>query len=393
MVDEEDSTKLIAEGIIGMRIMYVNDAFAIKGGIERVLADKINYLSSVCGYDICLLTANQGMHPHAYGLEPSVKYVDVGISFHNLYRYHGIKRWIKTREYDRLFMERVRQQIDAFCPDIIISARPFFMKPLSRLKNKALLIHESHSSCKNAYFEQGSFFKRMHEIWQIKKLKKMPMMVIALTDGDAREWHKLFPQYGVKVVPNIVTLNDNKNASAQECKRIIFVGRLEYQKGLDDLIKIWELVQKKHDDWQLDIYGDGTQKARLQSVIQERKLHVNLWGSVDHIFEYYMRSSMLLLTSVYEPFGLVMPEAMSCGLPVVAFDCPYGPADIVSDGVDGFLIKNRDVKAFADRVCQLIEDKELRQKMGKAAIQSAQRYTPEKIMPLWKELFESLLNK
>ena len=85
-----------------MRIMYVNDAFAIKGGIERVLADKINYLSSVYGYDICLLTANQGTHPHAYRLDPSVKYVDVGISFHNLYRYHGIKRWIKTREYDRL---------------------------------------------------------------------------------------------------------------------------------------------------------------------------------------------------------------------------------------------------------------------------------------------------
>ena len=99
---------------------------------------------------------------------------------------------------------------------------------------------------------------------------------------------------------------------------------------------------------------------------------------------------MLLLTSVYEPFGLVMPEAMSCGLPVVAFDCPYGPADIITDGVDGFLIKNRDVKAFADRVCQLIEDKELRQRMGQTAIQSAQRYAPERIMPLWKELFESL---
>ena len=373
-----------------MRIMYVNDAFAIKGGIERVLADKINYLSSVYGYDICLLTANQGTHPHAYRLDPSVKYVDVGISFHNLYRYHGIKRWIKTREYDRLFLQRVCQQIDAFCPDIIITARPFYLKPLCRLKNKALLILESHSSCRNAYFEEDSSFKRLLEIWQIKKLKKLPMMVIALTDGDACEWHKLLPQYGVKVIPNIVAFNDSKNEGVQECKRIIFVGRLEYQKGLDDLIKVWEQVQRQHDDWQLDIYGDGSQKARLQSVIQERKLHVNLWGSVDRISECYMRSSMLLLTSVYEPFGLVMPEAMSCGLPVVAFDCPYGPADIITDGVDGFLIKNRDVKAFADRVCQLIEDRELRQRMGQTAIQSAQRYAPERIMPLWKELFESL---
>ena len=102
---------------------------------------------------------------------------------------------------------------------------------------------------------------------------------------------------------------------------------------------------------------------------------------------------MLLLTSLFEPFGLVLPEAMSCGLPVVSFDCPYGPADIITDGVDGFLIKNRDVQAFADRVCQLIEDKELRVRMGQAAIKSSQRYRADVIMPKWKELFERLCQK
>ena len=106
-----------------------------------------------------------------------------------------------------------------------------------------------------------------------------------------------------------------------------------------------------------------------------------------------IRSSMLLLTSVYEPFGLVMPEAMSCGLPVVAFDCPYGPADIITDGVDGFLVKNRDINEFADRVCQLIENKELRMRMGQATIKSAQRYRADLIMPKWKDLFEQLCRK
>lgn len=374
-----------------MRIMYVNDAFAIKGGIERVLADKINYLSAVYGYDICILTANQGPHPYAYPLDPSVKFVDTGISFHRLYRYHGLKRWKKSREYDRLYMQRVRQQIDLFCPDIIISARSNYLKPLCKLKNKAFLIHESHSSYRVVYFEEGLFFKRMLGIWQIKKLSNIPMMVIALTNGDAEEWRKAMPQNTVKVIPNIVSLNDSGKYAALENKHVIFVGRLEHQKGLDDLIKVWEQVQERHDDWQLDIFGDGSQKDRLQSAIAERGLHVTLCGMVDHIFEYYMRSSILILTSVFEPFGLVIPEAMSCGLPVVAFDCPYGPAEIVNDGVDGFLVKNRDIKTFADRVCQLIEDKELRQRIGKAAIQSAQRYSPERIMPLWKELFESLL--
>ena len=96
------------------------------------------------------------------------------------------------------------------------------------------------------------------------------------------------------------------------------------------------------------------------------------------------------MTSRYEPFGLVLPEAMSCGLPVVAFDCPYGPADIITDGVDGFLIKERSVEEFANRVCQLIENEQLRVQMGKRGMDSSQRYSTEAIMPKWAKLFEQL---
>ena len=96
------------------------------------------------------------------------------------------------------------------------------------------------------------------------------------------------------------------------------------------------------------------------------------------------------MSSLYEPFGLVLAEAMSCGVPVVAFDCPYGPAEIIHDGVDGFLVEDRNVEAFADRVCQLMENEQLRHDMGKAAVSSAQRYKAENIMPQWDQLFSSL---
>ena len=99
---------------------------------------------------------------------------------------------------------------------------------------------------------------------------------------------------------------------------------------------------------------------------------------------------MLVMTSLYEPFGLVLVEAMSCGLPVVAFNCPYGPADIIIDGVDGFLIENRNVELFASRICQLMDNLELRQKMGKAAVLSAQRYKADYVMPQWEKLFMEL---
>lgn len=104
-----------------------------------------------------------------------------------------------------------------------------------------------------------------------------------------------------------------------------------------------------------------------------------------------MNSSILVVTSLYEPFGLVIPEAMSCELPVVAFDCPFGPAKIVTDGIDGFLIPHRDEKLFEDLLCNLIENKELRMKMGKQAVHSSQRYRDSAIMPIWVNLFQSLV--
>ena len=106
----------------------------------------------------------------------------------------------------------------------------------------------------------------------------------------------------------------------------------------------------------------------------------------------YRESSMLLMSSLYEPFGLVLVEAMSCGLPVVAFNCPYGPADIINDGIDGFLVEDRNIEAFADRVCQLMADEDLRLQMGRAAVLSAQRYKSETIMPKWRKMFDVIVN-
>ena len=118
---------------------------------------------------------------------------------------------------------------------------------------------------------------------------------------------------------------------------------------------------------------------------------VILHESTPTMNEEYLKCSMLLMTSRFEPFGLVLSEAMSCGLPVVAFNCPYGPADIITDGVDGFLIEGRDINVYADKVCRLMEDDDLRLKMGKAGLLSSQRYRAEIVMPLWLKLFEQIL--
>ena len=214
-------------------------------------------------------------------------------------------------------------------------------------------------------------------------------MIIGITQADASEWEKLNPH--VQVIPNVVHLN-NTGRNCNCCsKSAIFVGRYSYQKDIPSRLRIWKLVNQRHPDWQLHIFGGyGSEKEILQSKIREMDMNVVVHEPTSTIFEEYNKSSMLLMTSCYETFGLVLPEAMSCGLPVVAFDCPYGPAEIISDGVDGFLIKNRSIENYVDKVCLLRENEEQRREMGQKGILSAQRYNANRVMPQWKVLFEQL---
>ena len=175
-----------------------------------------------------------------------------------------------------------------------------------------------------------------------------------------------------------------------ENKQVIFVGRYSYQKAIPDLVDIWRMVNKRHPDWRLEMYGKGLYEEYLKDVINNNSFNISCHPPTSDIHSRFIESSLFLLTSYYEPFGLVVGEAMSCGLPVVAFEGD-GPCSIITDGHDGFIIKDRNKTAFADRVCQLIEDKEYRLKIGRNAISSVQRYSINHIMPMWKELFESLI--
>ena len=215
-------------------------------------------------------------------------------------------------------------------------------------------------------------------------------MIVSLTQSDAVEWKKINPN--VKVIPNVVHLNDTGRYSDCLSKSAIFVGRYSYQKDIESLLKIWELVCQRYPDWKLHLFcGFGDQKEILQSAVSQQGTNVVLHQPTSYICEEYVRSSMLLMTSRFEPFGLVLPEAMSCGLPVVSFDCPYGPVDIISEGIDGFLIRNRNIEDFVEKICLLIENSELRIQMGKAGIMSSKRYCADRVMPHWNSLFETLI--
>ena len=373
-----------------MNIIYITDTLALWGGIEKVLSYKTKELSERFGYHIRVLTTNQGAHPLPFEFSAGVSYIDLGVNLHRQYKYGLFKRLLFVYRAKKMFKARLQEQIDIFHADVVVLVMLDYSNILSDVVKGIPWILESHSCYYSEQLEHKSILYRFNCMVN-KHCLRHASGIVSLTNNDAKNWLKV--NSFTPVIPNIVHLNDTGEFSDCHSNHVIFVGRFFFQKGIGALIDVWKIVHQRHPDWVLDIYGEGELKDYYQKIIDDLNINMIIHHPEATILQRYCESSMLLLTSVYEPFGLVMPEAMSCGLPVVAFDCPYGPADIITDGVDGFLVKNRDINEFADRVCQLIEDKELRMRMGQAAIKSAQRYRADLIMPKWKDLFEQLCRK
>lgn len=372
-----------------MRILYVTDALAIWGGIERVLSDKMNYLVQKYEYDIYVATADQGGNPIPFPLDKRIVVRDLNIRFHQQYKYHGIKRIMKYRELEGLLRSRLASFIEEIKPDVISCIRDGYTYAVLDIKGPIPTIFESHAMYKDIEFEKTTIFHSILTNVKRRKFKKLDK-IVTLTQGDAEDWKSVCNR--VCVIPNVVHLNESGRYSNCMSKKAIFVGRFDLQKDIDSLTKIWSLVQQHHPDWVLDVYGNGELKPHFEKVISENKLNIVVHPAVSDIFNRYIEASMLLMTSLYEPFGLVLVEAMSCGLPVVAFDCPYGPADIIHNATDGFLVEDRNISAYSDIVCKLMENKQMRQDMGKAAVLSSQRYKADIIMPMWNQLFLKLVN-
>ena len=371
-----------------MRLLYICDALAVYGGLERVLIEKANWLVEHAGYKVCLLTVNQGNHSVCYPLSQGVTHEDLDIRFYEQYRLPFWRRFLKNRHLNHLFRERLARKILEHTPDVIISTRLDYIRDVVRIKGDVPLVFESHSSCLASRFEGDGLLRRFH-VWYLQQAVKKVDMTVALTKGDAVEWRKLTPK--VCVIPNIVHLNKSNLYSDCTSKSVIYVGRFSKQKDIGSLLCIWNLIHQRCSDWNLHIYGGyGEEQNALLDEIKQTDVNIYVHEPTMDILERYKENSVLLLTSQYEPFGLVLPEAMSCGLPVVTFDCPYGPADIINNGVDGFLIPEGNNEEFANKVCLLMENYDLRIEMGKDGIVSSKRYDESRIMPLWKHFFSQL---
>ena len=369
-----------------MKILYIFRSLAVWGGIERILVDKMNFMVEHYDMDIYLLTSDQGSHSVIFELSNRVHHEDFGICFYQQYRFHGLRRlmiaWKMNLQYHHLLTDRLQR----IRPDLIICTTADKIGIIGKVKGNVPLVVESHSICVRTLDHGRSWLQRkLYRHHFLNSLSKADY-IVALTEGDAKEWRKYHPQ--VTVIPNFIHPYE-EYISDCSAKKVIFVGRFDYQKRVQDAILIWKKVRERHSDWVLEIYGDGEMRQEVCSLASSVG-GVTIHQPTSQIFQVYQECSILISTSLFEPFGLVIPEAMSCGLPVVAFDCPYGPSDLIVDEENGYLVKDRNFDVFVGRICELIENPKLRKAMGESAIMTSQRYTVEQIMPYWL-LFISVL--
>jgi glycosyltransferase involved in cell wall biosynthesis len=300
---------------------------------------------------------------------------------------------------DTGYKNKLSVRLNLIKPDITISMYGDEFTFLHRLKDGSLKVAEFHYS-RNYLVHlirniPGIRFRQLRLIlasWlQYKKRKyaKQFSKVVLLTHHDKRLWgNKPF----LKVIPNPVSFKTNKTALLQN-KQIITAGRLIAQKGFDLLIESFNLIAKENPEWKILILGEGHDKEYLLGLINKHDLtdRIYIRPPQKNIQDFLLESSIFALSSRYEGFGLVLTEAMECGLPCVAFDCECGPSEIIRHREDGFLIENGNIVQFAEHLEILMNDEQLRKKMGITGRQNVNRFYAESVMNEWVKLFSDLL--
>lgn len=376
-----------------MKIVYCIAGTYNSGGMERVLANKANYLVNH-GYEIIIITSDQRGQPSFFKLDERIRCYDLGInyetnngkSFLNKAIHYPLKQWKHKRRL-AAYLKQVK-------PDVTVSMFCNDASFLWKIKDGSRKVLEIHfSRYKRVQYGRKGLWKMVDQ-WRSRKdekiVKKYDRFVV-LTHEDKSYWGDLS---NITVIPNALTFSVTQPALL-DSKKVIAIGRYSYQKGFDYLIDAWAIIHNFQPEWMLDIIGDGEWADRLQRQIDENKLNhsVHLKSSTSHIEEEYKQASMLVMSSRYEGLPMVLLEAQSFGLPIVSFACKCGPKDIITDGENGFLVSEGSFPMLADRILRLMEEEELRKRMGMHAFANSESFSGERIMKLWTDLFRGLMSE
>jgi len=362
-----------------MKLIYLIAGTYRAAGMERVLALKANWLATH-GYEVMIVTTEQKGRPNAFHFDETIRFKDLAIGYEDnnggsfidkLLKYPS--KQIKHRRKLEALLKRERADIvtSMFCNDAAF---------LPRIKDGSRKVLEVHFS-RNKRLQYGrrgiwAFADRLRSQNDLRTVKRFDRFVV-LTHEDAALWGNL-PNMQVIMNPRTFKCDNPSDCTAHQ---VIAAGRYTHQKGFDLLLQAWNMIDTT--GWTLRLAGEGE--------LPDAEIPANvITGPSNHMPEELHNSSIYALSSRYEGLPMVLLEAQASGLPAVCFTCKCGPKDIITDGKDGLLIPEGDVRAFADGLDKLMRNDPLRKAMGASAYCNSDNYDIEPIMVQWKELFEKL---
>lgn len=376
-----------------MKIVYCIPGTYRSGGMERVLSLKANWLAAH-GYHVSIVTTDQRGRAPFFKLDTRINVHDLNIGYENN---NGSSFFDKLSHFPKkvfIHRQRLSKFLNEIKPDICVSmfaGESFFLPTLRDGSRKIAEFHFSRHK-RLSYGRKGLFGFADKMLSRVDGIAAAHYdRFIVLTKEDKHDWNGT---QKIGVIANPLPFIPSRSADLEKPVALA-IGRLSHQKGFDRMIEAWKQVILLHPDWTLRIIGDGELKPDLMALVEKNGLvdNIEFIPPTQNVEKHYLDASIFLLTSHYEGLPMVLLEAQSYGLPIVSMTCKCGPREVVTDGIDGFLVDNGDILTMANRIAQLIECPNLRRKMGKAAKDSSKRFDIETIMNKWDNLFKDIVNE
>lgn len=367
-----------------MKVLFSTDQIYLHGGIEKVIAEKANYFAQLPGVEVFILTTEQNGKAPCYPLDDAIQLLDLSVNYDRSQSYFSKANLGRIWKHYR----RQKSMLGNVQPDVIISPNfNFDHYWLPFIKGKARLIKERHSS----RFRDAELRKTVGFLgkirWVFNDWTDARYDHIVVLNKDEKSYVK---SPNAVVIPNPISIIDF--ASPLDKKQVMAAGRIAPVKAFDELIHIWSMIKDEFPDWQLHIYGDDylNTKSQLEKLIVDYHLEkeVKFKGSVSELTTAMKDYSIYAMSSETECFPMVLLESLSVGLPIVSYDCPNGPRNIIQEGEDGFLVENKNREAFAKALKKLMQDQELRVETGKKAKENSKSFSTEVVMLQWKKLLD-----
>jgi len=380
-----------------MHILYIYSEIAIKGGADKVIVEKSNYFAQK-GYQVTIVTESQMGRPLAFPLEDNVNHIDMNLDFNRQYTQGFLHRGFTYYSLMRQYKKKLQQVLLQERPDIVIITLGRSLDFIADMKDGSVKMGEAHTTkyhlrSLHLMEQRGGLYKLIarYQRWKMCRNASKLKALVLLTPQDAADWEGTTNTY---IIPNAIPEMPARCSSLTN-KQVIMVGRYNDAKGYDYLIPAWNVVHQRYPDWVLQVYGSGEYYEQVVGWIKDYHLEdtIILHEPTDKIMEKYQESSICVMSSRYEGFPMVLVEAMASGVPCVAFDCPFGPRNIIHHEEDGLLVEYLNSQALANGLCRLIEDKNLRIQLGKKACENIKRFSKESVMKKWEQLFSTLLIK